>query len=85
MDTHRRLERKISPLGGREAFTVPLAPSCVGTKPTSYTYQYGSDTARQEWTPSKLRAVELSGGGEGSCPPPPAPHPLDLLSQANQL
>ena len=85
MDTHRRLERKISPLGGREAFTVPLAPSCVDTKPTSYTYQYGSDTARQQWTPSKLRAV-ASGGRRGQLPPtPPPPAPLDLLSQANQL
>ena len=73
MDTHRRLERKTSPLGGREAFTVPLAPSCVDTKPTPYRYQYGSDTARQEWTPSKLRAVELAGGGEGSYTPPTGP------------
>ena len=47
---------------GTRSFTVPLAPSCVDTKPTQYTYQYGSDTARQEWT-----------GGEGSCPPPTGP------------
>jgi len=71
MDTHRRLERKISPHGGREAFTVPLAPSCVDTKPTPYTYQYGWDTARQEWTPSKLRAVELAGAEGAAAPPPP--------------
>ena len=82
MDTHRRLERKISTLGGREAFTVPLAPTCVDTKPTSYTYQYGSDTARQQWTPSKLRAVASGGRGGGA---EGAAAPLDLLSQANQL
>ena len=57
---------------GTRSFTVPLAPSCVDTKPTQYTYQYGSDTARQEGTGGE-GSCGGGGGGVGRAPPPPPP------------
>ena len=63
---------------GTRSFTVPLAPSCVDTKPTQYTYQYGSDTARQEWTGGEGSWGGGGGGGGGrgvlAAVPPPPPH-----------